>query len=312
MSAPSDQAAPVASAPAPGAPVTNARVTSDPEVLAVAARYTLAGRPPRAAGAAGERLGRAAGAGLEFREHRRYRPGDDVRHLDWAVFARTDQPTVRVFLEEVSRETAVWLDGSASMGCDVEKSRLARLLAAACWRIAADAGDRPTWHLLSETERPTPRGRRIDDLDESAGSLFTGRATLADLATGRGLPATGRGVRLIVSDFLFPHDPGALVRSLCRGADATTLIQGLSPFEANPPTTGGRRLTDPERDEAAEVTLDGPAVAGYRARLRALTDGLARACRARGAAFATVVAGSSLEEVVRGSLLPAGALGVRG
>jgi len=133
-------------------------ILDDPAVRTVAARFTLAGPPPRFAAMAGERAGRTAGSGLEFREHRRYLPGDDVRHLDWAAFARTDVPIVRVFREEVARSTAVWLDGSASMGCDREKSRLARGLATACWTMAADDGDRPTLHLLSETSRPDPRG----------------------------------------------------------------------------------------------------------------------------------------------------------
>ncbi|NNJ24580.1 DUF58 domain-containing protein [Alienimonas chondri] len=283
-------------------------VTTDPDVLAVAARYTLSGPPPRAGGAVGERVGRTAGSGLEFREHRRYLPGDDVRHLDWAAFARTDVPIVQVFREEVARDTAVWLDGSASMGCDPEKSRLARSLAAACWRMAAASGDRPTLHLLSETNRPDPRGRSLDSLD---GPVFSGRGSLVELAAQHGLPATGRGVRVIVSDFLFPHDPDALVRRLARGTDAATLIQILSSFEADPPELGGRRLTDPEADEAAEVTLDRPAVAAYRARLRALIDGLARACRSHGATFATLVAGPNLNELCRSTLVPAGALGVR-
>ena len=111
---------------------------------------------------------------------------------------------------------------------------------------------------------------------------FDGRSTLTDLIDGGGLPSSGRGVRVVLSDFLFPHDPAALVRRLTRGADAATLIQILSPFEADPPAVGGRRLIDPEADESAEVTLDRAAVAAYRARLRALTDGLARAATACG------------------------------
>ena len=290
----------------PAAPETP--VVRDPEVSAVAARFTLAGPPPRLAATAGERAGRTAGSGLEFREHRRYLPGDDVRHLDWAAFARTDVPIVRVFREEVARGTAVWLDGSASMGCDAAKARLALTLAAACWRIAADDGDRPTLHVLSEANPPGPRGDSPAELSERA---FAGRASLADLALRRALPATGRGVRVVVSDFLFPHDPDALVRALIRGSDAAKLVQVLSPFEADPPELGGRRLTDPEADEAAEVTLDRAAVRAYRGRLRALNDGLSRACRRLGATFATVVAGPGLEAVCRDVLCPAGVLGVR-
>ena len=143
----------------PPAPAGAGSVLEDPAVLAAAARYTLSGPPPRGGGAVGGRVGRTAGSGLEFREHRRYLPGDDVRHLDWAAFARTDVPTVRVFREEVAREVSVWLDGSASMGCDEAKRRLAKQIAATFWRSAAADGDRPTLHVLGGADAPTPRGR---------------------------------------------------------------------------------------------------------------------------------------------------------
>ena len=285
-------------------------LAADPEVLRAAARFTLTGPPPRSAATSGERAGRTAGSGLEFREHRRYLPGDDVRHLDWAAFARTDVPTVRVFREEVARGDAVWLDGSASMGCDAGKSRLARSLAAAILAMAARAGDRATLHVLSEAAVPSPRGEPAEVLDRRP--VHRGRVAGGPRRRAGACRRRGKGVRVIVSDFLFPHDPDRLVRSLAAGSAAAKFVQVLSPFEADPPALGGRRLTDPEANEAAEVTLDAPAVAAYRARLRALQDGLAGACRSRGAAFAAVVAGPTLEDICRGSLCPAGVLGVAG
>ena len=295
-----------------------APVTRDPAVAAAAARFTLAGPPPRATGLSGDRVGRTAGSGLEFREHRRYLPGDDVRHLDWAAFARTDVPTVRVFREEVARDAAVWLDGSKSMASDPAKARLAASMAAVFLRSAAADGDRPALHVLNEIARPDPRGAPADTLD---GDPFTGSASLADLTARRALPGGGRGVRVVVSDFLFPHDPRSLVRALAGNAEAVRLVRVLSRFEADPSAFvtpgGGRRLVDPEANagagEAAEVTLDAAAVAAYRGRLKALTDGLADACRARGASFAAVVAdpAADLSDLCRDRLVPAGVLGVR-
>ena len=62
--------------------------------------------PPRtlAAGAGGTRISRRAGGSLEFRDHRDYEPGDDLRHLDWNVFARSDRLTVKQFHEEIADE----------------------------------------------------------------------------------------------------------------------------------------------------------------------------------------------------------------
>ena len=53
-------------------------------------------------GVAGARVGTAAGSSLEFHDYRDYHPGDDVRLIDWNVFARTDRETIRRYREEVS------------------------------------------------------------------------------------------------------------------------------------------------------------------------------------------------------------------
>src|SRR5258707_756618 len=54
--------------------------------------------------------------GLEFDHYRPYRPGDDLRALDWDVYARSDQPVVRVLRPEAGERWAILIDTSASMG----------------------------------------------------------------------------------------------------------------------------------------------------------------------------------------------------
>ncbi len=60
--------------------------------------------------------GRLAGVGEEFVGHRPYRPGEDLRRLDWNLYARLDQPHVRITRREASEAWVVLLDTSASMG----------------------------------------------------------------------------------------------------------------------------------------------------------------------------------------------------
>ena len=84
--------------------------------------------PPR--GPAGERVGRGTGSSLEFHDRRSYEPGDDVRHLDWRAYARTDTLLVRQWREEVLARCEILLDGSRSMAIDERKAQLALDLAA--------------------------------------------------------------------------------------------------------------------------------------------------------------------------------------
>src|SRR5215207_6090681 len=93
-------------------------------------------------GRAGERLGAGLGASLEFEDYRPYGPGDDLRHVDWAAYARTETLAVRLYRDEVAPRVDVVLDNSRSMAVTVEKRRahgdLSGLLACACASTVAD------------------------------------------------------------------------------------------------------------------------------------------------------------------------------
>src|SRR5918911_2134331 len=56
------------------------------------------------------------GTSLEFADYRRYSPGDDLRYLDWGIYARSDRLYVKLYREEVDLFAYMFIDGSASMG----------------------------------------------------------------------------------------------------------------------------------------------------------------------------------------------------
>lgn len=102
-------------------------------------RYRL--EPPRLApqGASGARLGHRPGSSLEFMDHRDYQPGDDIRRIDWAGYARSDRLVVRLYREEVSPHMDLLVDGSRSMNLSgTAKARAAVGLAAAMATAAAN------------------------------------------------------------------------------------------------------------------------------------------------------------------------------
>ena len=71
--------------------------------------------PAKLTGFEGKKVGKRTGNALEFAEYRDYQPGDDIRRLDWGVFARQEQLMVRQFNEEVEPRCDIILDCSASM-----------------------------------------------------------------------------------------------------------------------------------------------------------------------------------------------------
>jgi uncharacterized protein (DUF58 family) len=243
-------------------------------------------------GRTGERLGSGTGSSLEFQDYRPYAPGDDLRHVDWAAYARSELLAVRLYREEVAPRIDLLLDVSRSMCVTDQKRRgygeLAGLLACACTSTVADTRviTRPMTapqllHAPEDVERLLDCDARVSALEETH------------------LPFRRRSVRVVVSDFLFPHDGDALVTRLARDAAWLSLVQIVLAEEAEPALEGGRRLVDVEGGGELDLVLDEAAVRDYRARFARLRLGLSKASRRVGARFAHVVAGTSIRAVTR-------------
>jgi len=119
-------------------------------------RLTLIASRVRAGAMKGERRSTRRGSGVEFADYRDYSHGDDLRRLDWNVYARLDRPFVKLREEEEDLAVHVLLDASQSMrwGEDQhDKFDFARRLAAAIGAIALAAGDRLSVALLQASDR---------------------------------------------------------------------------------------------------------------------------------------------------------------
>src|SRR5262245_56058583 len=92
-------------------------------VQELAERYRIALVETNLRGVLGERIGRGTGSSLEFQDRRGYASGDDVRHLDWRAYARTDQLLVRVYREEILPRIDLLVDASRSMAIDESKAQ---------------------------------------------------------------------------------------------------------------------------------------------------------------------------------------------
>lgn len=261
--------------------------------------------PP--SGRSGELLGRGAGSALEFQEYRPYVPGDDVRQLDWAAYARSDTLMVRLFREEISPRTEILLDVSASMasGTDDSKSRLTRQLGGLMTVLAGRKGARPALYLIEDEPIQAVGTEALDRLGQIQ---FTARRSLFEQLEDQSIQMKRRSVRIVISDFLFPHDPETLVRRLSSEASTLWLIQVLNRFEANPDQQGGRRCIDIENGSHAEIVIDAAAIRAYSRRLANLQAELRKSCRCVQGLMATVVSDSGLVAVCRNELCAAGIL----
>src|SRR5262252_989043 len=140
-------------------------VRADRAAIRAADTFRIASPRMPVGGRAGERLGSGTGSSLEFQDYRHYAPGDDLRYIDWATYARSDVLNIRLYREEVAPRIDLVFDVSRSMVVNEQKARaygdLAGLLSCACVRTGADVR---VVTSAAAAPRPLKRPEEIDRL----------------------------------------------------------------------------------------------------------------------------------------------------
>ena len=246
-------------------------------------------------GATGAALGQRAGSSLEFKDYRDYQHGDDLRHIDWNAYARSDQLSVKMYREEITPHVDVVLDGSRSMALENSaKARAALALTALLVTAASNAGFRHAAWLMSNEFRPIPNG----DAQPSSWGEFTldhrgNPSKLLAQATPTWRP---RGVRVLVSDLLWDGEPMLALKGFAEGAATAVVIQLLAAADVDPPEDGALRLVDMETDQVREIDMDADVAQRYHEALARHQQNWHEACRRSGALFTTVVAETLLRD----------------
>jgi uncharacterized protein (DUF58 family) len=256
-------------------------------------------------GASGEHLAKRRGGAAEFHEHRPYAPGDDLRRMDWAAYARTGEPVLKLFRAEEDVVARIVVDASGSLGHgEPPKLEAARRIAAAIGYMTLARSERAQLFVAGQgvTRESAPaRGRAgLPALLRALVAIEARGGTDLARAVERVVKQSARpGMLVVLSDFF---DPGAVTQALGRAAQAghdVALVQVLTPDEIAPRFEGDWALEDLETGETVEVTMDLAAIDAYEARLASLCEGLRAFARRHGAAYVLARTDEALEAAVR-------------
>ncbi|MGB2985112.1 MAG: DUF58 domain-containing protein [Phycisphaerae bacterium] len=260
----------------------------DPEFMTKLDQLALVSRKIFAGKMRGERLTKRRGESVEFADYRSYVSGDDLRFLDWNVYARLDQLFLKLFLQEEDLHVSVLIDGSKSMDWgDPNKWLYARRIAAAIAYIGLVNFDRVSLYTHAnglQSELTGLRGRRL--MFKAIEFL-----TKADCDGYSDLPTVGKqfairhpqpGIVMLLSDFYEKAGYEEGLRYLLGRNYDLYAIQILSPEEIVPKIAGDLRLTDVEDDDVAEVTVGRALINRYKQNLQAYCRQLKEYCTRRG------------------------------
>ena len=215
------------------------------------------------------------GTSLEFADYRRYAPGDDLRYLDWGIYARTDRLYVKVYREEVDLFAYVFIDASGSMAFPSREQKFlpASHVALALSYVILANHDHVKLHLLQDRSSASPfyRGRRrmADCVNFATGANVGGALDLATSLSDHLQRLRRPGKAILISDFLMPAAAYQKGLNLLRAFNLDiAAIQVLTRQEVDPDfPAGSLALIDSESQREIRYQWNGTARRDYQTRL---------------------------------------------
>ncbi|MBD3386461.1 DUF58 domain-containing protein [candidate division KSB1 bacterium] len=198
------------------------------------------------------------GFSVEFAEHRQYMPGDNIRHLDWKVYAKTDRFYVKQFEEETNLKAYLLLDASASMGYtshNITKLQYATYLSAALAYLMIKQQDAVGLLTFDETIRSYMPPRSVGYylpllLKELQNTKSAKKTNLAQTLHQLAERIRRRGLVILLSDLL--DDPQKIISGLKHfrhNKHQVIVFHILDPYEQNFNFSRNSQFVDMETGE---------------------------------------------------------------
>jgi uncharacterized protein (DUF58 family) len=283
----------------------------DPAVLATLADLDLVSRVVVDGTISGAHRSPFHGYSAEFSQYRHYRPGDDLKYVDWKLFARTDRLYTKQFRETTNLLCQIALDTSGSMAYaganGVSKFHYARMIAGALAHLLVRQGDGVGLMTYADGIRdylPSRGGQmHLRAVLVSLARATPAGETHAALALGRTIDLLRRrGLIVVVSD-LYDEDE-AVAQALQRAAHAdheVVVFHVLTRDEIDMPFNGDIELVDLETGRSV-VSNRIASGRQYREEIAAFLDRWRSRCAAYGIDYVRVLTETPLDEALRGYL----------
>lgn len=225
----------------------------DPVVLSRIGNLELIARNVVEGFIAGLHHSPAFGLSSDFAEHRAYMPGDDIRHIDWRVYARTDRHYIRQFEADTNTDFTVVLDASASMSFGsrgISKFDYARYLAACLTYFSNRQRDRVGLMTFKDEKlnRVPPGARRLDlilhELDQAQPSGGGGLLPALRLVSQH---LRRRSIVVLISDlYEQPEEAARAIAQLRQRGNDVMVFHVLDPAELEFNYDGAVTIVDME------------------------------------------------------------------
>ena len=276
------------------------RAIARAEALGMNARFIVEGYM------AGEHKSPYRGFAIEFAQHREYAPGDDVRHVDWKVQAKTERFYIKQYEQETNFVAHLLLDGSESMkygSGELSKLDYGKMMAACLAYLILHQRDAVSLGIFDEEvqdylPRSDNRGSLFKIMDRLAGFDHKRETRIASVLHGVANQIRRKGIVIVISDF-FDDEQEVIegIQHLRFNGHEVILMQVLDPHEIDFPFSGMIEFEGLENIPRIQ-TRPSQIKKSYHREFEAFRDRLRAACERHQCHFVDVRTDNPLDEVL--------------
>ena len=285
-----------------------------PELMRKIDALELVSKRPFAGRIRGEHRSVRKGHSLEFADYRNYVQGDDVRHIDWKIFARLDRLFLKLFMEEEDLFVYFLVDASHSMGMgEPSKLEYAKKAAAALAYVALAGTHRvavqPFAGDLLEPLNPVRGKQQVQLVSNFLETIEADGPTNAKPSIAKFRQRLhGSGVVFLISDLFDRAGMEEGLKPLLAGKFEVVVLHVLSADDEEPAWEGDWQLVDVEDGEKVSISVSDRLMEGYRKMVRQFRGEQQRLCERYGFDYLPVRSDVSIDSLMMHSLRARGVL----
>ncbi|MGG0656815.1 DUF58 domain-containing protein [Rummeliibacillus pycnus] len=264
-------------------------------------RYNLQSRSRTRGQHKGSHHSNRYGSSLDFSDFREYHPGDDVRKLDWNVYARTEKYFIKRYLDEQEMRVHILLDTTKSMAQD-DKWEVAKQLTVALGRMVLNKDDHLSFSYVANTpEQPFRRkGASFQKaFDQTVAKLQHPIGDGAFASNAMKVLPKGSTILIIISDGLEAIDEWEIfLKQTPKVAGDVRFLQLQTTQEIAPTYSGDVQLMDVETQELVNISMSQYVLDSYKQLRDSHQLQLEALCHRYGIAFLPVETNAGIQHIL--------------
>ncbi|MGD6777503.1 DUF58 domain-containing protein [Sutcliffiella horikoshii] len=250
----------------------------------------------------GTRKSTRFGASHDFSDYRMYEQGDDLRQVDWNIYARTQKHYIKRYLDEQELSASIYLDCTNSMASSPAKWQLAKTLTASFAYIGLSQDDRISIIGVHGEQAPYlyRKGKGhlyqmlqyVEEIKAKESSLLFSEAALNHVQRKS-------SVSIVISDLLEPLDSVIhTLKIIQANRQQIYLLQVLEEDEVDPSFDGDYMLIDSETNQEVNVTVSDFTRKSYKEKMQQRMEFLESFCFERGISYLVCHTGEKVEDIL--------------